>query len=187
MLNLGLAEWRLGRWQEACELLESSLSVLKVLGDQRGLASREFYLGLSYEAGGDSAQAVDHFRHALDAFDAIGGNSGMVEAQAGLARLALKREDVAEAGELGLKVMNFLDVEGNQGLELPVLTYLTCIKIFDALGDIVEVEHVRKAACNLIDERLAMIDEADWKTVFLTAIPENQELVELEKETYIFS
>jgi tetratricopeptide (TPR) repeat protein len=182
LLNLGLAEWRLGRWQEACKLLESSLGVLKTIGDQRGLASREFYLGLSYEAGGDSTQAADHFRQALDAFDAIGANSGMVEAQAGLARLALKQEDVAEAGELALKVIKFLNVEGNQGLELPILAYLTCIKVFVAQGDITLVVHLKKEALKIINARLSMIDESKFKEVFLADIPENRELVELEKE-----
>jgi tetratricopeptide (TPR) repeat protein len=182
LLNLGLAEWRLGRWQEACKLLESSLGVLKSIGDQRGLASREFYLGLSHESGGDFVLAADYFRQALVYFEAIGAKSGMVEAQAGLARMALKREDVAEAGELALEVINFLDVEGNQGLELPILAYLTCIKVFDAQGDITLVLHLKKEALKIINARLSMIDESKFKDVFLGDIAENRELVELEKE-----
>lgn len=182
MLNLGLAEWRLGRWREACKLLESSLGVLKTIGDQRGLASREFYLGLSHESGGDFNLAADYFRQALVSFEAIGAKSGIVEAQAGLARLAHKQGSAAEAGELALEVINFLDKEGNQGLELPVLAYLTCIKIFDTLGDTVGVEHVRKEAYSVIQDRLAMIDEPDWRKVYLESIPENRELVKIKKE-----
>ena len=182
LLNLGLAEWRLGRWREACKLLESSLGVLKTIGDQRGLASREFYLGLSHESGGDFNLAADYFRQALVSFEAIGAKSGIVEAQAGLARLAHKQGSAAEAGELALEVINFLDKEGNQGLELPVLAYLTCIKIFDTLGDTVGVEHVRKEAYSVIQDRLAMIDEPDWRKVYLESIPENRELVKIKKE-----
>lgn len=185
LLNLGLAEWRLGQSQKACEVLESSEDILEALGDQRGLASRQFYLGLSHESANDLVEAANQFTTACESFDILGATSGVVEAQAGLARLALIRGDLREAENLALKVMNYLDQEGPQGLELPILAYYSCVKVFDALEETHLFQHVLEMGAKVIHHRLDMIRDGDWKSVYLKAIPENRGLLAYLPEDFL--
>ena len=177
LLNLGLAEWRLDQPQKACEVLESSEEILHALGDQRGLASRQFYLGLSYESANDLVEAANHFTSTCRSFEVLGDTSGVAEAQAGLARLALKNGELDEAEELALKIMNYLDQEGPQGLEFPILVYYSCVKVFDALEETQMVQHALEMGAKEIQDRLDMISDGDWKSVFLEDIPENRGLL----------
>ncbi len=182
LLNLGLAEWRLGQPQAACETLELSLDKLEALGDQRGLASRQFYLGLAYESASDFSEAEKQFTSACDSFKILDTSSGIIEAQAGLARLALKSGDIRAAEHLALQIIKYLDQEGSQGLELPILVYLTCVNIFKALQDTSMFQHALKIGLNELENRLAMISEADLKKIFLEEVPENHELLVYRNE-----
>ncbi len=182
LLNLGLAEWRLGQPQKACEVLESSERILEALEDRRGLASLQYYLGLSYEAAGEFLKAAEHFISAIKSFQALEVTSGMVEAQAGLARLAIKERNITKAENITLQIINFLDQEGPQGLEFPILVYLTCVNVFDAVDDTVLVQHALEKGLKEIQHRLEMIRGEDWKEVFLEKIHENHLLLTYQKK-----
>jgi len=184
MLNLGLAEWRLNRPQQACGVIESSKEILELLGDQRGLASRHFYLGLSYEKASDPVKAEKHYNSAREAFEDLGVTSDIVEAQAGLARLALKMGDLARAEDLALKIIGFLDQEGSQSLELPILAYLTCFEVFDAVKNPEMIQRVLEKGSKEIRDRLELIRDEDWKEVYLQKIPENHLLLAHQKNRY---
>ncbi|MDF1520163.1 MAG: adenylate/guanylate cyclase domain-containing protein [Brevefilum sp.] len=181
LLNLGLAEWRLGRSEEAIEVLESSRDFLVALEDQRGLAYRQFYIGLSFEAAEDLSEAVNHFTSAINSFKNIGVTSGIVETQAGLARLAIQAGDISRAEQLALQVIHYLSQEGPQGLELPILAYLSCIKVFDALGDRDTVQQVLKQGLKEIEDQIAMIQDEDWKVAYRDNIPENRALIAFDR------
>jgi len=182
LLNLGLAYWRLGESQEAFKVLESSSDALKVLGDQRGLASKQFYLGLCFESANNLNEAVNHFKSAIETHKLFGAAAGVVEAQAGLARLALNEGDLAHAKALAQEVIEYLDDEGSQSLELPILAYLSCVKVFEAVEDSAMAQHVIIRGKSEIQDRLDKISDDEWKRIFLQAVPENRELLANQKE-----
>jgi predicted ATPase len=180
LLNLGLAEWRLGQPQDACQTLELSLPILEVLGDQRGLASRQFYLGLAYEKAGDLSGAAAQFEAARAAFKLLEAVTQMVEAQAGLVRLALLRSDLIQAEQNALEIIAYLEQHGPQGLELPILVYLTCARVFQVVGDAPRLQHTLENGRRELQARLDRIREAGWRETFLEAVPENRELMAFE-------
>jgi len=180
LLNLGLAEWRLGQPQTACQMLHLSLPMLEALGDQRGLASRQFYLGLANEKAGDMAEASAKYEAALASFKLLDATTQMVEAQAGLARLALQRSDLPQAEQNAMEITGFLEQHGPQGLELPILVYLTCARIFQALGDAPRLQHTLENGRKELQARLSRINEADWRKTFLDTVPENRSLMAFE-------
>jgi tetratricopeptide (TPR) repeat protein len=180
LLNLGLAEWRLGQPQDACQTLELSLPILEVLGDQRGLASRQFYLGLAYEKAGDLSGAAAQFEAARAAFKLLEAVTQMVEAQAGLVRLALLRSDLIQAEQNALEIIAYLEQHGPQGLELPILVYLTCARVFQVVGDAPRLQHTLENGRRELQARLDRIREASWRETFLEAVPENRELMAFE-------
>ena len=177
LLNLGLTEWRLSQYELALDVLERSEEVLESLGDQRGLVSRQFYLGLTHESANEELQAKKYFKDAYESFKMLNVSSGMVEAQAGLARLALREGDVALAKELALQVNHYLDEGGPEGLELPILAYLSCLEVFGATGDTAMFEHVLEEGSRVIQNRLEKIRKEDWKEIFIDKIPENRLLL----------
>lgn len=177
LLNLGLAEWRLEQPQAACQTLQLSLSKLESLGDQMGLASLHFYLGLAYEKTGELAEAAAQFGAAFAAFDLLGASPQAIEAQAGLARLAHQRGDLHQSEQDANQIMTYLEKHGPQGLELPILAYLTCARVFQALGDAQRLEQTLKSGRNELQARLNRISEASWRETFLEALPEHRELM----------
>ncbi len=180
LLNLGLAEWYLGKPLAACQTLQLSLAKLEALGDQRGLASRLFYLALACEKAGDSSEAVSHFENSQAAFKLLGATAQMVEAQSGLARLALQRGDLPQAEQYALQIIAYLDEHGPQGLELPILVYLTCARVFQALGDAFRLQQALENGRRELQTRLDRISEPVWRKTFLESIPENRELMAFE-------
>jgi class 3 adenylate cyclase/tetratricopeptide (TPR) repeat protein len=177
LLNLGLAEWRLGRPTDAIQTIEQSRSRLEALGDQIGLASCQFYLGLAHEAADNSSEATAQFEGAREDFEKLGITTQMVEAQAGLARLALKRQDFQQANCYALDIANHLGLEGSQGFELPFLVYLTCAQVFKAVGDITQLRLTLDKGRREMTKRLEVISEVRWQKSFLESIPEHRALM----------
>ncbi len=177
LLNLGLAEWRLDQPQVACQSLQLSQAELQALGDQMGLASRQFYLGLALEKAGQATEAIAQFESARAVFERLGAASQVVEAQAGLARLALQRGDLPQAEQEARQIIAYLEQHGPQGLELPILAYLTCARVFQALGDVEQLHQTLLSGRNELQVRLSRIREAAWRETFLEAIPEHGELM----------
>jgi len=182
LLNLGLAEWRLGQPEVAIQTLQRSLGELEAIGDQRGLASRHFYLGLAHEMANELPTAYEQFSTALQAFKLLEASSQMVEAQAGLARIAHQNGDFKQAGEIAHQIINYLDQAGPQGLELPILVYLSCAKIFQTLGETSLLQHTLEIGRQEIQDRLEKISEVDWQEIFLKAIPENREWMAFKED-----
>jgi class 3 adenylate cyclase/tetratricopeptide (TPR) repeat protein len=177
LLNLGLAKWRLGRYQAACETIGLSLAILDNFSDQRGLASGKFYMGLAQENAGNFDEADEHYETARQDFMRLGAQAQSAEAQAGLARLALIRNDLVEAEKHTQKITDQLGQNGTQGLELPSLVYLSCAKVFHALGDLPQLKAILEEGRRNLNQRLEKIAEENWREMCLKGVPENYELM----------
>ena len=180
LLNLGLAEWRLGQPDAAIQRIEQSLSSMEAVDDRYGLASHQFYLGLAYESADNMSAAGSHYEAARNAFETLGITTQVIEAQAGLARLALHSNNLIKAKEIAVELINYLKKEGAQGCELPILVYLTCAQIFKALGDTKQLEHTLDQGRRELNIRLEGINDAGWQEIFRESIPENQALLTFE-------
>jgi tetratricopeptide (TPR) repeat protein len=176
-LNLGLAEWRLGQPGDACQSINRGLTMLEQLGDRLGIAYARYYLGLAEEEAGDLPEASLQYEIAQSAFGALGMTALGIEAQAGVARLALQQEDLDQANQIVTQITSFLNKEGPQGFELPMLVYLTCAKIFDALDDTSQLKQTLEKSYEIIQTRLEGIKESSWRALFVEAIPEHRALL----------
>ena len=136
-----------------------------------------FYLGLAYESASDFSEAKKYFNAAYDSFNILGVTAGMIEAQAGLARLALKDGDIYEAEKLSLEIVDYLKKEGPHNLELPILVYLSCARVFEQSGNAQLFKHSVKKGYQEIRNRFEMINDENWRKTYLDAIPENRELL----------
>ena len=180
LLNLGLAEWRLGRPADACQSINDSIARLEQLGDRVRIAYGRYYLGLAHEEAGDLPEAASQYEKATSAFGTLGMTAQVIEAQAGLARLALQQEDLDQAQRLVMQISSFLNKEGPQGFELPMLVYLTCAKIYKAMKDTSQLKQTLEKSREVIQARLEGINESSWREMFVEAIPEHRALLALD-------
>ncbi|MFM8320712.1 MAG: ATP-binding protein [Chloroflexota bacterium] len=191
MLNLALADWRLGATQSALQTLQASLPDLEATRDRIGLASRLLYLGLVYEQCRNLPQAEESYSQALEMFTQAEAAPQVIDAQAGLARIALLAG--AEAGITPSaqasarqrlqarvdQVAGFLQQHSPQGLELPLLAYLTCVQVYQALADPTGAAWAIQAGQAELSARAQRLSDPLAQETYLDAIPEHRELLRL--------
>jgi len=177
-LNLGLAHWRMGNSQVALELLEKMEHETVALNDMFGRAAGLAYVGLVQETLGNLARARECFRQAAELYEKIGVRSYAMDACAGLARLALAEGNLTEASVNAMRVWNFLQHYGAQGMEFPVRAYLTCADIFDALDKSEMVRTVVEEGYRELNHRADKISNAQWRKSFLDNVPEHRQIVQ---------
>ena len=102
----------LGRYAEAVEFLEESLSIANLIGDQIRIAAVQQPLGMAYAGSGDSVRARLHFENAVNLTRSLGNKRQLMAAMNALAQLhradgqfdeaePLYRDVLALARELG--------------------------------------------------------------------------------------
>jgi len=178
-LNLGLAYCRLGDLQGANLVLEQAQAQLHAMRDEYGSATGLAYLGLSLEKCQELPRARRCFEEARQALSATGMRSYALEATAGLARCTLALGEPGAAHEYALEVWDYLDQHGAQGMEFPILAYLTCAQIFNALGIHEKSRAALKAGYRELMQRAERISDLEWSKSYLTQVPEHRALTEL--------
>jgi class 3 adenylate cyclase/tetratricopeptide (TPR) repeat protein len=178
-LNLGLAYCRLGNLQVAHQILEQSLTQLRDVGDEYGGAIGLAYLGLNLEQCQDSERALYYFDEARQMLNAKNMPAYALEATAGLARCALALRDPAMAQEYATEVWSYLNQHGVQGMEFPILAYLTCVQVFEALSMSEESQAALKAGYQELMQRAERISDLEWSKSYLTQVPEHRTIIAL--------
>ncbi len=178
-LNLGLAYCRLGSLQIANQILEQSLTQLRELRDEYGGAISLAYLGLNLEQFQDWERAQRYFEDARQLLNAKNMPAYALEATAGLARCALAVGNLTLAHEYAAQVWSYLEQHGVQGMEFPILAYLTCVQVFQALN----LSEKSLAALNVgyqeLIQRAERISDPEWRKSYLTEVPEHRTLLAL--------
>ncbi|NTU80256.1 MAG: tetratricopeptide repeat protein [Chloroflexales bacterium] len=148
-------------------------------GDRDGEAYTHSYLAYLAERTGDLAAAEAGYRTALAIHKDLATPTA-IEEVAGLARVALARGNIAAAFEHAQACLAFLDAEGADGIEFPVLVYLTCYDVLSAVGP----EHTPAArqalsqAHALLMERASAIEDPATREGMLYNVPLHRRLLE---------
>jgi tetratricopeptide (TPR) repeat protein len=172
-LNLGLAYVRAGDFASACQQLEAAMQHLELMQDQFGLAAGMLYRGLAYERYGDFPTALAWFHQADQIFTRISIPGSAIDCRAGLARCALRQDDLELALTLSNELWAYLQQNPSGPLEFPFLAYQTCAMIFERCGQSLPVSAVLRAGYQLLVESASRISEVSWRQVYLQQIPEN--------------
>jgi tetratricopeptide (TPR) repeat protein len=177
-LNLALAMWRLGEHDRARETLQRVRPDLERVGDRYGLAVADCYEGLALEAGGDYAGAAARFAAARDSLDQIAAAGSACDARAGLARALLALEDVAGAEVAAAEVEAHLVQHGAGSVELPILAYLTCDRVFAASGQPERAAAAQAHGRAELMARAGKISDPAWRQSYLENVPEHCTMLE---------
>jgi len=175
--NLGWAYARAGDGRNARRFEEAALRELNAVGDVFGQAACRLYLGYIAEQAGDPAGAARRYGDALEDCRRAGMRTGTIDCTAGLARCELAQGQLEAARQAVTQVWEYLADHGTAGMELLGLAYLTCVEVFEALGEPALARAALAAGYREIMARADKLTDPEWRQAFLENLPEHRALV----------
>ncbi len=133
--------------------------------------------GLILSELGDLPGAEDAFRQALRLRRDLSQTAAAVDDLAGLARVALAQGEIERAAAWVEEILAWLAGHSPDGVEFPVLVYLSCYRVLRAVGDEARARDVLATGCGLLQERAAAIHDPALRVQFLENVPFNRELL----------
>lgn len=175
--NLGFLRAEQGQPEAARVLLEEGLAEAQSVGD--GRLQADVYKALAYvrERLGDPIGAVRAFEECKRYAERLQAVPLAMEATAGLARLALKANELGVTQSLAQTVWNYV---GEHGMDsLPFEAHLACAEVFTALGDLSAARGTVEGGYRELIARSYKIKEPEWRRSFLENVPEHKRLLGL--------
>ena len=135
------------------------------------------FLGHSQVEMGDLEAAEGAYQAALDIRISLNQPNLATEPRAGLAQVALARQDIPTAMTHVEAILAFLDSGGSlEGTEEPLRVYLTCYQVLREGGD-PRAEAILETAHEMLSERAASIHDEIKRRRFLENIPHHRRIV----------
>lgn len=120
--------------------------------------------------------AIDAYQNALKLLRQLSPRQRQqIDALAGLAELALVRQDISQAMTYMNEIQPFLADGHLEGAIEPMWIYLTCYRTLQTAGD-PKATHLLRTAYELLQDRAARLEEAQRRT-FLDNIPAHHEIL----------
>jgi DNA-binding SARP family transcriptional activator/tetratricopeptide (TPR) repeat protein len=116
LTNLGIIDWRQGRYRQAAGHHRRALQVSREIGDRSGEATALNNLGIIYERQGRRQQAADHYRHTVILFIELDDRSGEARALANLGGIDCLQGSYEQAARhLQRALVLFREIGDHQG------------------------------------------------------------------------
>jgi adenylate cyclase len=176
MGRLALLSHQRGKDAAALEQGQQALAIAQDLEYRNDEAYALTYLGHALASLGQLDEADGAYRSALETRDEFGQSPLVAEVQAGLARVALVRNEPADAQNHVEQILSHLQTGSVDGADEPLRIYLTCYRVLKANGD-PRAEDVLDEAHNLLQERAAKIDGESLRRSYLENVAAHRELV----------
>ena len=96
---------------------------------------------------------------------------------AGLARVALAQGHTGQALAHVEEILAWLAGNSPEGMEFPVLVYLSCYQVLQAAGDAEQAKAILADGYNLLQQRANRIPDDALRRQFLQNVPFNHELL----------
>jgi len=179
LLNLGLANYRLGDHPYALDVLTQAATAIGVMKDPVAAAACHTYWGLVAEHTHEMASARQHYEKAVGLCNQIGSIGGAQDAAAGIARTSLSMNDLNDAQRRAIEVWAHLSQNGPQGMEFPILAYLTCAHIFQAAQERMRMIEVITGGYDELIKRTEKFSDENWRDTYLHSVPEHATIIEM--------
>jgi adenylate cyclase len=176
LANLGLLYHHLGEDQAAREYGQRALEMAQELGARTIEASAVTHLGHALAGLGDMDLAASSYAQALILRRELAQAHLAAEALAGLARVSLAQNDLAQAQTHVEQILGFLEDNSLDGTEEPFRIYLTCYLVLRANQD-PRAQVLLTTAHNLLQGQAAKIEDEGMRRSFLENVAAHQEIV----------
>ena len=156
---------------------QQALDVIRELGDQHIQAYLLKNLGHAWEGLGDLEQAKAAFQQALTLRRKLKQEYLIPELIAGLARIALARQDAIQALAHAEEILAYLQNYALKGADEPICVYLTCYDILVERQD-PRAQDILETAYHLLQERSAQINDDAQRHSFLENVKAHHAVIE---------
>jgi len=160
----------------ALEHAQEALRIIEAIGEPVDTGYALTNLGYALAGLGRLDEARDAFRQAVEVRRSLGQLKLATEPQAGLARIALARGEVAQAQLHAEEILHCLETGPLDGVEEGLRVYLTCYQVLRAAGDPRAAEFLAWAH-SLLQEWSANAPDEETRRSFLEDVPWNRDLV----------
>jgi len=180
--TLSLTAYVLGGDEQALAYGEMALQIQRQIGDRRSEGYVLNHLGLIWERLGNYVEATTTFQKALQRRKELEQNALAMDDLAGLARVALAIDEAKSAQAYAEEILAWLAENSPDGIEFPVLVYLSCYRVLEAastrLKDEQRARDVLEAGYALLQQRAGQIQDEAIRRQFLENVPFNRALLE---------
>ena len=176
--DLGLLAHYLDNDRHAWDLSRQALQVAQETRSYRRQRFALMVLGHASAGLGRLTEAAEAYGQALTLNRKLGYAHLVIEAMAGLARLALAQGDLAQAAAYADTILDQLQGGTPDGTEEPARISLTCVQVLQATND-PRTAKVLVASHQLLQKRARGIADEDQRRMFFENIPAHRELLRL--------
>lgn len=173
---LGLVLHHQGEDETACQYCRQAAEIAAEVGSRMYQGNALTYLGHALAALGHAGEARQAYRQALDLRRDAQQAHLAIDAQAGLARLALAQGDLEGAGQVVEEVLAYLAGRSLSGADEPIQAFLTCYQVLQARRD-PRAAALLETGCGQLHEQAEKISEGEQRQAFLQNIAAHRELL----------
>jgi adenylate cyclase len=173
---LSLLCHQLGENEVALKHSQLALDIAQQLGERNTQAYPLTYLGHAFVSLDRLTEAAEAYREALLLRREFGQPHMAMEPLAGLARVSLAQNDLAQAQVHVEQILGFLEENTLDGTEEPFRVYLTCYRVLHANQD-PRAQVLLTTAHNLLQDQAAKIEDEGMRRSFLGSVPAHREIV----------
>jgi tetratricopeptide (TPR) repeat protein len=138
-----------------------------------------YYRGLAGEGVGEYTKAKADFERGYDGFLEMDFKANAFDSLAGSTRCSMKLGQLDVAKQCAEELWGYLKENGSNGMELPMLSYLTCAEVFREVEDIEKLDAATHEGHEVLMEMAEKISDPDMRRSFLENVPEHRTMVEL--------
>jgi DNA-binding SARP family transcriptional activator/predicted ATPase len=179
-VTMGCTSYALGESAEALSYIQDALALARETGERYLQARVLTALGHCLGTLGQLEEARAAYQEALSLRREMGHPHEATEAQAGLARVCLAGGDPARAMGQVEDILTYLESGTLEGTEQPLLVYLSCYRVLQAVDD-PRAKKVLDEAVHLLQDIAAKITDDDLRHSFLQDVPAHREIASAHK------
>lgn len=176
--NLGLTLHEMDNDQAALRHCEQALEIERAIGNPEGEGYSLTYTGLALEGLGEFEAATAAHTDAIRLRRDIGQNAPAIDNLAGLARVALKQNQAAQALACVEEALAWITEQGTEGIEYPIRVYLTIADVLTACGQAERATEILTTAQTWLQDRADRISDEASRHNFLENVPLHVQLRE---------
>ncbi len=182
--TLGLIAHYTDHPDEAVQIYSEARDMLRAIHNGRELGFVLTHMGYAQLDSGSFVEAEENLQTAFNLRMELGLKALGIDALGGLAATAMVTGRLERARALTAEIVAYLDEEGVDGIELPILVYLTCYRVLQASAEAdeearLQAEKLLEDGYTLLAKRVRRLHDDEMRTRFLEEVPYNRALRDL--------
>ncbi|MCA9930655.1 MAG: tetratricopeptide repeat protein [Anaerolineales bacterium] len=174
--NLGLIFCDLGDYETAVAYADTAVNIDKSIGDRIGQGYSLTTLGRAFRGTQKLAAARQAHNEAMAIKQELGQEAGKVDNLAELALISLSEEENDAALAFAEQISGWITEKGINGIEYPLKAYMSCMTVFEAVGQYTRAQASSAAAFDLLTSNANKISDPDIRQSYLQKVPLHQEI-----------